>query len=196
MKKVTIHTDGACEGNPGPGGWATILEHGVTQKEFFGGEIATTNNRMEMEAAIQALSCLKERCEVELFTDSEYLRNGITKWIHAWKAKGWKKPIKNKDLWQRLDAIAQRHKIKWQWVRGHTGNPGNERCDVLASQEAQKFKRAHTSQQLADALARFQQQQAQAPDQPHLLTAEDDPATERPAAVGLVECWTSHRGNA
>ena len=129
MKKIVVHTDGACLGNPGPGGWAAVLEYEGARKELIGGELATTNNRMEMQAAIQALSRLKELCEVELSTDSEYLREGITKWIHAWKARGWKKKVKNKDLWQQLDAAAAKHKITWHWVRGHSGNSGNERCD-------------------------------------------------------------------
>lgn len=173
MKKVTIHTDGACSGNPGPGGWAAILEYGAVKKEFSGGELATTNNRMEMEAAIQALTRIKEPCEVELFTDSEYVRDGITKWIHAWKAKGWKKKIKNKDSWQRLDEIAQKHKVRWHWVRGHAGNPLNERCDVLATSEAQKVQKAHSPQQLTDALAEFRKKQTQITGQADLLGADE-----------------------
>ena len=155
VKKVTIYTDGACEGNPGPGGWAAVLEFGTVTREFSGGAIATTNNRMEMQAALEALQRLKEGCEVGLYTDSEYLREGITKWIKAWKAKGWKKKVKNADLWQALDAATQRHVITWHWVKGHAGNPGNERCDVLATTEAKKFKTSHSSRERAAALDEF-----------------------------------------
>ncbi len=120
LKKVTIYTDGACIGNPGHGGWAAILEFSGKKKEFDGGELATTNNRMELQAAIEALRKLKEPCEVELYTDSQYVREGISMWIRAWKAKGWKKKVKNKDLWQALDTEATRHKVIWHWVRGHS----------------------------------------------------------------------------
>ncbi len=169
MKKVTIHTDGACEGNPGPGGWAAILEYGSVKKEICGGVVATTNNRMELAAALEALNRLKEPCEVEVFTDSEYLREGITKWIHAWKAKGWKKKVKNMDLWQALDAAASRHKIGWHWLKGHAGHPGNERCDLLATQEAQKFKKTHSAEELKAAREKFLAERAQIPGQPELL---------------------------
>lgn len=169
MKKVTIHTDGACLGNPGPGGWAAILEYCSVAKEIVGGEIATTNNRMEMQAAIEALTRLKEPCEVELHTDSEYLRDGITKWIRAWKARGWKKKVKNKELWLRLDDVSSSHTVTWHWVRGHSGHPKNERCDVLATSEAGRLKNSHTPQQLSDALALFIQQRSQTPDQPKLI---------------------------
>lgn len=146
LKKVTIYTDGACIGNPGHGGWAAILEFAGKKKEFAGGELATTNNRMELQAAIEALRKLKEPCEVELYTDSQYVREGISMWIRAWKAKGWKKKVKNKDLWQALDAEASKHKITWHWVRGHSGNSVNERCDVLAAQKALDFeKKSHAS---------------------------------------------------
>ncbi|MBC8165057.1 MAG: ribonuclease HI [Bryobacteraceae bacterium] len=167
MKKVTIHTDGACLGNPGPGGWAAILEYGKVTKELAGGELATTNNRMEMRAAIEALGVLREACEVELVTDSEYLRDGITKWIHGWKAKGWKKKIKNKDLWLQLDETVARHRLTWSWVRGHTGHPQNERCDVLATTEAKRLQEKHSRAELAEALAQFRQQQSD--DEPVLL---------------------------
>jgi len=136
---VTIHTDGACSGNPGPGGWGAILEWNGHRKEICGGEANTTNNRMEMMAAIQALEAMKaNHHDIILITDSSYLRDGIMKWIHGWKKRGWKtadkKPVKNVDLWQRLDLLAQSHKIEWRWVRGHTGDPGNERADELARQ--------------------------------------------------------------
>jgi len=175
VKKVIIHTDGACEGNPGPGGWAAILEHGEVRKEISGGVIATTNNRMEMTAALEALTRLKEPCQVTVFTDSSYLRDGITKWIHGWKAKGWKKKtqaVKNVDLWQALDAAASRHRIEWHWVRGHAGNPLNERCDVLATQEARKFAKEHTASELKTAREEFLAGRARVPGQLDLLGGE------------------------
>lgn len=161
MKKVTIYTDGACLRNPGPGGWGAILEYGASVLEIFGGEMATTNNRMEMQAAIEALSRLNERCEVDLYTDSEYLRNGITKWIWGWKRTGWKKAIKNKELWQQLDTVNARHKVSWHWVKGHAGHPKNERCDVLATAEAARIKKSHTSKELAAALDAFERLKTQ-----------------------------------
>lgn len=167
VKKITIHTDGACLGNPGPGGWAAILEYGNSTRELAGGALATTNNRMEMTAALEALACLREPCEVELITDSEYLRDGITKWIHSWKAKGWKKKVKNKDLWLRLDEAASRHLVNWHWVRGHAGHPQNERCDVLATTAAKRLQERHSPEALAEALADFRQQQHG--DEPTLL---------------------------
>jgi ribonuclease HI len=134
--RVTIHTDGACSGNPGPGGWGAILQWGGHIKEFHGGEAHTTNNRMELMAAIMALESLKRPVIVDLHTDSQYLRQGITSWIHGWKNNGWrtsdKKPVKNADLWKRLDAIVHRHKVHWHWVRGHAGHDLNERADELA----------------------------------------------------------------
>ncbi|MEX2296023.1 MAG: ribonuclease HI [Dongiaceae bacterium] len=133
---VEIFTDGACRGNPGPGGWAAILRRGNHEKELCGGEILTTNNRMEMTAAIMALEALKKPSTARLYTDSTYLKDGITKWIAGWKRKGWKtadrKPVKNIDLWQRLEAAAAPHRIEWHWVRGHDGHIGNERVDLLA----------------------------------------------------------------
>jgi ribonuclease HI len=162
MKRVTVYTDGACEGNPGPGGWAAILEYGAITKEISGGALATTNNRMEMQAALEALQLLKQSCAVDLYTDSEYLRDGITKWIKGWKAKGWKKQIKNAELWRALDAARERHTVNWHWVRGHAGNPRNERCDVLATTEAKKFKTTHSAAERAAALDEFLAQGAQA----------------------------------
>jgi ribonuclease HI len=133
---VEIFTDGACSGNPGPGGWGAILRYGEVEKELSGGEAQTTNNRMEMTAAIVALETLKRPCQVRLYTDSIYVRDGITQWLPGWKTRGWrtadKKPVKNVDLWQRLDAAAARHRIEWLWVKGHAGHPENERADVLA----------------------------------------------------------------
>ena len=136
-KTVTIYTDGACKGNPGPGGWGAWLAYGAHEKELWGGEPLTTNNRMELTAVIQALASLKRSSRVALYTDSEYVRNGITTWIHGWKQRGWKtagkKPVKNIELWQRLDAVAAQHQVQWHWVRGHAGDPGNERADRLAN---------------------------------------------------------------
>ena len=136
IPEVEIFTDGACSGNPGPGGWGAILRYGETEKELAGGESPTTNNRMEMMAAIAALETLKRPCRVKLYTDSQYLRDGITQWLRGWKARGWrtadKKPVKNIDLWQRLDAAATAHQVEWLWVRGHAGHPENERADALA----------------------------------------------------------------
>jgi ribonuclease HI len=134
--RVVIHTDGACSGNPGPGGWGAILEWGGRRREIKGAEPHTTNNRMELMAAISALEALKRPCDVDLHTDSQYLRQGITGWIHGWKRNGWrtadKKPVKNVDLWQRLDAAVDRHTVHWHWVRGHSGHDLNERADELA----------------------------------------------------------------
>ncbi len=137
MSTITIHTDGACSGNPGPGGWGAILEWNGHRKELKGGEHNTTNNRMEMQAAIEALKALKKPGRtVILITDSVYLRDGITKWIHGWKKRGWKtadkKPVKNVDLWQELEQLTEQHAIEWRWVKGHAGDPGNERADELA----------------------------------------------------------------
>ena len=133
---VVIYTDGACRGNPGPGGWGAILRAGANERELSGGELATTNNRMELMAAIQALEALKRPCKVELHTDSQYLRTGITEWLAAWKARGWKTaakaPVKNEDLWKRLDAARARHDVAWRWVKGHAGHELNERADELA----------------------------------------------------------------
>ncbi len=134
--QVVIYTDGACRGNPGPGGWGAVLMSKGTEKELWGGERLTTNNRMELMAAIAGLEALKRPCRVQLYTDSMYLRDGITRWLPAWKARQWrtadKKPVKNVDLWQRLEAAAAPHEIDWRWVRGHAGHPENERADALA----------------------------------------------------------------
>jgi len=137
MDKVVIYTDGACRGNPGNGGWGAILRYGDHERELYGAERDTTNNRMELLAAIQALEALKRPCEVVLTTDSEYLRRGITEWLPQWKRRGWKtadkKPVKNQDLWERLERAAQPHRIQWDWIRGHSGHPENERADRLAN---------------------------------------------------------------
>lgn len=144
MKSVTIYTDGACSGNPGPGGWGALLSYNGTEREIFDGEAETTNNRMELTAAIMALESLKERCRVDLYTDSKYVMDGINSWIVNWKKNGWrtaaKKPVKNADLWQPLDAATERHDITWHWVKGHSGNNGNERADELARRGISELK--------------------------------------------------------
>ncbi len=135
-KRVTIHTDGACSGNPGPGGWAALLVYDGAERELSGGEALTTNNRMELMAAISALEALKRPCAVDLYTDSQYVRQGILEWMRGWKARGWKtadkKPVKNEDLWRRLDEARARHDVSWHWVKGHAGDVHNERVDALA----------------------------------------------------------------
>lgn len=137
MDKVDIFTDGACKGNPGLGGWGALLVAGAAEKEIYGGTRDTTNNRMELQAVIEALSVLKRPCSVVLHTDSQYVQKGISEWIHGWKARGWKtstkEPVKNEDLWKALDAAQAMHTIEWRWVRGHNGHPGNERADMLAN---------------------------------------------------------------
>jgi ribonuclease HI len=144
MREVIIHTDGACKGNPGPGGWGALLVSGSHEKELFGGVAHTTNNRMEMMAVIEALGALKGPCRVVLYTDSSYVQKGITEWISGWKARGWrtadKKPVKNEDLWRLLDAAAARHRIEWRWVKGHAGDPGNERADALANRGVESVR--------------------------------------------------------
>jgi ribonuclease HI len=159
MKKVVIHSDGACYGNPGPGGWAAVLEYGHHKREVSGGVPATTNNRMELQAAIEALSVLKEPCEIEFYTDSEYVRNGVSGWLLNWKQNGWrtksKKPVKNEDLWRALDASIAKHKIDWHWLKGHAGHIENERCDQLANHEIVKIKKDFSAEQLKSMLAQF-----------------------------------------
>ncbi|MGV3578416.1 ribonuclease HI [Brevundimonas sp.] len=146
MSHVTIHTDGACKGNPGPGGWGAILQAQGKSKELCGGEPLTTNNRMELMAAIMALETLTRPCKIDLHTDSKYVMDGITGWIHGWKARGWKtadkKPVKNDDLWKRLDVARARHEVKWHWVKGHAGHPLNERADQLANLGITKMRAA------------------------------------------------------
>lgn len=146
---VVIYTDGACSGNPGPGGWGAILMHGATTKELAGGELATTNNRMELMGAIAALEALRKPCQVELHTDSQYVMKGISEWIHNWKRRGWRtadnKPVKNDDLWRRLDEARARHDVKWRWVKGHAGHELNERADELARQGLRETVEAKAS---------------------------------------------------
>jgi ribonuclease HI len=159
MKKVVIHSDGGCHGNPGPGGWAATLAHGPHLREISGGDPATTNNRMELLAAIEALKTLKEACHVEFHTDSTYLKNGVTSWMTTWKRNGWrttaKKPVKNEDLWRALDEVTPIHRVEWKWVKGHSGQEGNERCDQLANEEIAKIKAAYSTDQLQEFLAVF-----------------------------------------
>ena len=159
MKHFVIHTDGACEGNPGPGGWAAVLRGDGLVREIAGGEPATTNNRMELQAAIAALTTVGEPCDIEIFTDSQYLRKGITQWLQLWKARGWRtvsrQPVKNDDLWRQLDQLVAPHRITWKWLKGHAGHPDNERCDHLAGLEIAKLRERHTPQQLAALRAGF-----------------------------------------
>lgn len=149
MKKVQLITDGACRGNPGPGGWAAILRYGNHRKEISGSESHTTNNRMELRAAIEGLRALKEPCEVEIITDSQYLKRGITEWLPKWKQSGWitagKKPVANRDLWRELDALASRHRTRWLWTRGHAEHADNLRADELAREAAQRQSSASGS---------------------------------------------------
>jgi ribonuclease HI len=156
---VVIHSDGACHGNPGPGGWAAVLTSGPQVRELSGGVAATTNNRMELQAAIAALSALKSPCAVSFHTDSNYLRDGITKWLRGWKRNGWrtqaKQPVKNEDLWRRLDAVVSGHQVNWHWVKGHAGDAGNERCDALATAAIADVKQRHSLEQLAASLREF-----------------------------------------
>ncbi|MBN4666611.1 ribonuclease HI [Pandoraea nosoerga] len=144
LPQVNIYTDGACKGNPGPGGWGALLVAGKHRKEMFGGEANTTNNRMELLAVIRALEALNKPCHVVLHTDSQYVQKGISEWIHGWKARGWKtaakEPVKNADLWQMLDAATQRHEIEWRWVKGHAGHDGNEAADRLANRGVESLR--------------------------------------------------------
>ncbi len=162
LKKVAIHTDGGCHGNPGPGGWAAVLTHGPHRRELSGGSPATTNNRMELQAAIEGLRALKVPCQVDLYTDSQYLRHGISSWIARWKANGWrtsaKKPVKNAVLWRALDSEARRHVVRWHWVKGHSGHAGNERCDRLAQKAIARIQREHTPAQLRARLLEFRRE--------------------------------------
>ena len=149
MSTVEIFTDGACRGNPGPGGWGALLRAGDNEREVWGGEVETTNNRMELTAAIEALRALRHSCEVKLTTDSVYVRDGITKWLANWERNGWrtaaKKPVKNKELWQALSAEVARHDVKWFWVKGHSGHPENERADQLANRAIDELELDHAS---------------------------------------------------
>ncbi|MGI4855972.1 MAG: ribonuclease HI [Janthinobacterium lividum] len=141
---VEIYADGACKGNPGPGGWGAFLRFGEQEKEICGGEAVTTNNRMELMAVISALGLLKRSCKVVIWTDSQYVQKGISEWIHGWKARNWvtaaKAPVKNADLWRQLDVVAARHEVQWRWVKGHAGHPGNERADMLANRGVDTLK--------------------------------------------------------
>ena len=164
VKEVTIYSDGACTGNPGPGGWAAVLIYGEQRKEISGSAPATTNNRMEMQAAVEGLRALKVPCKVQFYTDSKYLREGISSWVKSWKMRGWKtqqkQPVKNEDLWRALDAEASRHEITWHWLKGHAGHKHNERCDLLAVQEIAKLRKAMTKSELDAALKQFRRESA------------------------------------
>jgi len=161
LQQVIIYTDGGCEGNPGPGAWAAILWHGEVERAVSGSSPITTNNRMELQAAISALRQLNRPCSVILHTDSQYLRKGITEWLPSWKKRNWltstREPVKNADLWRELDGLTQGHRIDWTWVKGHAGNPNNERCDQLASAEIKKLKKAYSPAQLKALAHEFRQ---------------------------------------
>ena len=167
MKQVIIHSDGGCHGNPGPGGWGVVLTYGEHKRELSGGVPATTNNRMELQAAIAALSALKEPCEVEFHTDSQYVKNGVTKWMANWKRNGWRtqarQPVKNADLWRALDAAVAPHQIQWHWVKGHAGHRDNERCDELAAAAMADIRKRFTPDQLKSLLAEFVATEKSAP---------------------------------
>lgn len=173
MKKVKIYSDGGCVGNPGPGGWAALLVHEEKQKLISGGELATTNNRMELTAAIEALRALKVPCEVEFFTDSQYLRKGISEWVALWKRRKWqtinKTPVANAELWRELDTLAARHKVTWHWVRGHSGHVENEKCDEAARAEIDKIRSKFTKLEMKSALEEFLAKKDQNPAQSNLL---------------------------
>ncbi len=163
MKRVAIYTDGACEGNPGPGGWAAILVYKSMRREITGACPATTNNRMELMAAIEGLRALKEACEVDLYTDSQYVQKGMSKWVAAWKAKGWrrgKQRVMNLDLWKALDAEAARHQVRWHWIRGHNDHPENERCDRLAVAAIAQLRRDLGEEAIARAMKEFKAEPA------------------------------------
>jgi len=166
MKKVVVHSDGGCHGNPGPGGWAAVLECGGHKRELSGGVPATTNNRMELQAAIEALAALKEPCDVQFYTDSAYVKDGITKWMANWKRNGWmtqaKQPVKNEDLWRTLDPLVSRHQIQWHWLKGHAGHAGNERCDELANLEIAVIKKTLSAEALEQSLSLFKAQKEEA----------------------------------
>lgn len=144
LKKVELYTDGACKGNPGVGGWGTLMRYGQVEKELFGGELLTTNNRMELKAVIEGIKALKKRCQVEVYTDSVYVQKGVTEWLTNWKARGWKtadkKPVKNDDLWKELDALLPQQELSWHWVKGHAGHVDNERADALANRGVEQIK--------------------------------------------------------
>ncbi len=161
MQTVVIHSDGACHGNPGPGGWAAILSCGPHTRELTGAVCATTNNRMELQAAIEAFTALKKPCVVEFHTDSNYLNNGVTTWLAGWKRNGWrtkaKTPVKNADLWCQLDSVVTPHRVTWHWVKGHAGHQGNERCDRLATESIEALERQYSREQLKASLQDFNQ---------------------------------------
>lgn len=158
-KRVTIYTDGACRGNPGPGGWAALLIYGATEREISGGAPAATNNQMELRAAVEALAALNSSCHVDFYTDSAYLRNGVLRWIERWRTRGWmtngQHPVKNLSLWKQLDSARSRHTVRWHWVKGHNGNAFNLRCDKLAKREIANINRTHSEVELRNSLNTF-----------------------------------------
>jgi ribonuclease HI len=166
LQKVVIHSDGGCQGNPGPGGWAAVLSWGKHTREVSGGSPATTNNRMELMGAIEGLNALNRPCEVEFHTDSQYVKNGVTAWMHGWKRNGWKtkskEPVKNADLWKQLDEAVSRHKVSWHWVKGHAGHAENERCDQLATKAIDDIRKRYTKAQLQACLQEFKESEAPA----------------------------------
>ena len=172
MKEVVIHTDGGCRGNPGPGAWAAILESGPHRRELTGASLATTNNRMELQGAISALEALKQPCMVSFYTDSKYVQNGIQTWLRGWKYNGWKtkagQPVKNADLWRALDQASSRHKITWNWLKGHAGHAANERCDALLNETMDRLLAQTPKSELKLALQAF----AASPTSPPRTTAE------------------------
>lgn len=161
---VTIYTDGGCQGNPGPGGWGCVVIYRQQAWELSGSEPATTNNRMEMLAAIRGFRALNRPCQVQVFTDSDYLRQGITSWIEGWRRRGWRTkegdPVKNQDLWSELDSLARQHQVQWNWLKGHAGHRWNERCDALATSAIERLRREMSRDELASALERFRRTQA------------------------------------
>ena len=161
MKQVIIYTDGGCDGNPGPGAWAAVLRSGEHKREISGAVPATTNNRMELMGALQAMRALNQPCEIKLHTDSQYVKKGMTEWLPGWKRNGWrtssKEPVKNADLWRELEVEAARHKLHWHWVKGHAGNRDNERCDELATEAITKLKQSYTKAELKRELAKFKE---------------------------------------
>jgi ribonuclease HI len=168
VQTIVIHSDGACHGNPGPGGWAAVLVSDSNRRELSGGVPATTNNRMELQAAIEALRSVAEPSTIEFHTDSNYLRDGITKWLSGWKRNGWqtqaKQPVKNEDLWRQLDTAVSVHRVNWHWVKGHAGDIGNERCDQLATAAIEAVKRTHSREQLKQSLHSFNESVKLRPD--------------------------------
>lgn len=193
INRVIVHSDGGCHGNPGPGGWGAVLEFGKVRRELSGGAPATTNNRMELQGAIEALTALKEKCQVDFYTDSQYVKKGCM-WMKNWKRNGWKtktrEPVKNEDLWRALDAQIARHQVNWIWVKGHAGHRGNERCDELANREIALIKKTFTPEQLKNELARFLSADNRS-SQPALFRRQSSPSGQPP--IEPAEHYETHR---